>query len=91
MTRGGAGSVGKQADFTRSLIPRVEDVLGSFGFSVYGQKAADVKPWATDKRLKKAFPNVKASFNGKSRDAFDAGRHALYAATKYGGMDDPLR
>lgn len=48
--------------------------------------ASEVKPWATDERLKKAG----LYFQGSMRHARDAARHALFCAVKDCGLPDPL-
>jgi hypothetical protein len=56
------------------------------GAKVVLRPAAEVKPWATDKRLEKiGFPLAP-----KLKDARDAGRHMLFGAVKSGRADDPL-
>jgi hypothetical protein len=90
VTNRSAGSRGKDADFTRELIPRVEDLFKDHAYQIFRQSPAEVKPWAIDKRLVKITPQVKASIHGKSRDAFDALRHGLYCAVRNGGAPDPL-
>ena len=81
----------KDANITRELVPVIDMYLKVFEYTVYRQKAADVKLWATDKRLKAVFPSATSSINGKARDGWDAARHAMYVATKHGGVPDPLR
>lgn len=51
------------------------------------QRAADVKPWATDARLDTV--GLLEATKGM-RHARDAARHALFAAVKLGLADDPL-
>lgn len=82
-----AGSKGTEADIVRALIPELRGVLAHYGYKTALRPAADVKPWASDKRLEKAgVPLMKT----KLRDATDAARHALYCAVKDAGMRDPL-
>lgn len=81
-----AGTKGSEADIVRGLIPDLEGILRSNGYTVVQRPAADVKPWSSDKRLEAAgVPLMKT----KLRDAADAARHALYCAVK-NGMRDPL-
>lgn len=54
---------------------------------VHEQTAAQVKPWATDERLKAA--GLLDITNGM-RHARDAARHALFAAVKHCKLPDPL-
>lgn len=86
-----AGNKGKDADTTRRIAGQVETT--AMGFShripktfIVARKAADVKPWATDKRLEK----LKFPMGAKFKDARDAARHALYAAVRDGKERDPL-
>lgn len=84
------GTAGKDAETTRriaehsyQLVPTIKRVPAA---QARLRKAADVKPWATDKRLEKAgFP-----LGAKFKDARDAGRHVLYAAVLDGKERDPL-
>src|ERR1700743_1974673 len=81
-----AGNKGKDADTTRSLAHVCKTVAVVWDMPEVGRKAADIKPWATDKRLEKlGFP-----MGAKFKDARDAGRHALYAAVRDGKERDPL-
>jgi hypothetical protein len=50
--------------------------------------AADVKPWATDKRLEAA---GMLGHTSDMKHANDAARHALYTAKHDARMEDPLR
>ena len=86
-----AGGKGANAGLTRRLAEyavssaKANVKRSPAVFTVY-RRAADVKPWATDKRLAKAdFP-----WGVKFKDARDAGRHALYAAVRDGKERDPL-
>lgn len=84
------GTSGKDAELTRriaehsyQLVPTIKRIPAAVSRL---RKAADVKPWATDKRLEKAgFP-----WGAKFKDARDAGRHVLYAAVLDGKERDPL-
>lgn len=86
------GTSGKDAELTR----RVADHAYELALTIrrpeggwtgrYLRKAADVKTWASDKRLDKTgFPLGK-----KFLDARDAGRHAMFAAVRDGRERDPL-
>jgi hypothetical protein len=74
-------------ELTRSMIGELTTLGHLAGAQVVFRPAADVMPWATDKRLKaaglleptKALPHARA-----------AARHALYAAVRDGGLPDPL-
>lgn len=82
----GAGSKGENAQLTRELSHK----LGSF-FPYADVKlvhAAEVKAWATDKRLEAA--GFKYPYAGTAmRHANDAARHALYRTRRL-GWKDPL-
>ncbi|MCO7195041.1 hypothetical protein [Pseudonocardia sp. McavD-2-B] len=73
---------------------RTRDVIGALARLAEDQnvpirryRAADVKPWATDRRL--AAAGLVEATKGM-RHARDAARHALYAAVRDGGHPDPL-
>lgn len=56
------------------------------GVRVVLRKAADVKPWATDKRLAAAgVPDIRGMPHAR-----DAARHALYAGVRDLDLPDPL-
>lgn len=77
----GAGAVTREAlNELRSLVP-------ALGAEYRERAAAHVKPWATDLRLANA--GLLEPTKGM-RHARDAGRHALFAAVRDGGMPDPL-
>ena len=59
-----------------------------WGYVVKVRKAADIKPWATNKRLEAAGLLGQIT---SMRHANDAGRHALYTASHDLYMEDPLR
>lgn len=91
VTGRGAGSKGGNADTTRQLVMELTECLQLYGYSVQLRSAADVKPWATDKRLVRAgIADAASGIHGKARDAYDAARHALYCATWDAKMKDPL-
>jgi hypothetical protein len=91
LTGRGAGSTGKNADVTRQLVYELAEVLQMFGYTVTIRPAADVKPWATDKRLVAAqvVPSLKG-MHGDMNHAYDAARHCLYGAKEAGVISDPL-
>jgi hypothetical protein len=85
-----AGGTGKDAELTRRIAHFASDTAISIRRNpatfVRARSAAEVKPWATDKRLEKSgFP-----LGAKFKDARDAGRHALFAAVQDGKETDPL-
>jgi hypothetical protein len=86
-----AGSRGKAADVTRQLVMELAEVLQMFGYQVTIRPAADVKPWASNKRLVAAgiVPSEKG-MHGDMNHAYDAARHALYGAKDAGVIADPL-
>lgn len=85
-------SAGKEAKVTRQLVMEFAEELQEFGYTVQIRKAADVKPWATDKRLVKAGIYADdAALHGAGRHAADGCRHALFGAKEQGICPDPLR
>lgn len=86
----GAGGTGKTAGTTQEVVRILKDVLHRFGYKVNVRPPADSKTWATDKRLKAAGVVGKSALHGKSRDAYDAARTALYAARWDAFLPDPL-
>lgn len=83
----GAGARGGQASVTRTLADGLAGLLARAEVRYAVRPAAAVKPWATDKRLKKAgFLDVCHGM-GHAADAF---RHLLYIACHDGGVPDPL-
>ena len=87
-----AGTRGSNADVTRQLVMELAEVLQGFAYHVQLRSAADVKPWATDKRLIRAgiAKAENAGIHGKLRDGYDAARHALYCAIWDARLKDPL-
>jgi hypothetical protein len=85
-----AGSTGKNADVTRQGVMELTELLQLYGYSVKIRAAGDVKPWSTDKRLIAAGLKGSAGIHGKSRDAYDGGRQALYVARWDAFLRDPL-
>lgn len=82
-----AGTKGQSAEVTRQLVFQLTEKLQLWGYSVQVRKAADVKLWATDKRLKIAG----ILRPPENRHSNDASRHALYAAVHDLHKPDPLR
>lgn len=73
---------------TRTMIGEVATLADSYdGVTAVLRRAADVMPWATDKRLDAA--GLLAKCVGL-KDARAAARHALFSAVRDGGAPDPL-
>lgn len=87
-TEARSGSAGKPGTVTRQLVVELTEELQLFGYQVTIRKAADVKPWASDRRLEKVFG--KESFHGDMNHAFDAARHCIYGARQAELCPDPL-
>ena len=85
-----AGSKGKNADMTRQGVMVLTELLQLYGYSVKIRCAADVKPWATDKRLLAAGIKGASGIHGKARDAYDGSRQGLYVARWDAFLRDPL-
>jgi hypothetical protein len=91
VTGASAGSRGKPAEVTRQLVMELAEVLELFGYAVTIRPAADVKPWASDKRLVAAgVVNSEKGMHGDMNHAYDAARHCLYGAHEAGVIRDPL-
>jgi hypothetical protein len=90
-SRRSAGSTGKDAETTRQGVMTLTETLQLYGYKVKIRPAGDVKPWATDKRLVAAGMKGSAGIHGKSRDAYDGGRQAIYCARWDAFMKDPLQ
>jgi hypothetical protein len=82
-----AGTRGPKADYTRQEAFKLVELLQLWGYAVKLRKAADVKTWATDKRLEKA----RILRPPENRHGNDASRHALYTAVHDAYLPDPLR
>lgn len=85
-----AGSTGENAQLTRRIADHAYTLVAAIKRAPAAvprmRKAAEVKPWATDRRLDEAgFP-----LGAKFKDARDAGRHAMFAAVRDGKERDPL-
>jgi len=68
-------------------ILALSQVFTAHRIAVRLRPAADVKPWATDRRL--AAAGLLAATE-KFTDARDAGRHMLFTAVQDAGLPDPL-
>jgi hypothetical protein len=79
----GAGARGQYAAQTRAVIQDLAVLPAAW----HWRSAAQVKPWATDKRLMAA---GLYAITAKMVDARDASRHALFAACHDVGLPDPL-
>ncbi len=86
LTGNRAGSKGENADLTREYLFNGLRLAKEMGASVSVRTAAEVKPWATDRRLEK----IKFPLAPKMKDARDAGRHMLFGACKVRHITDPL-
>jgi hypothetical protein len=68
------------------ILTALAEGYGQLVSAVHTNRAADVKPWATDRRLEAAgVPDPKGF-----RHARDAARHALYAGVRAHNVPDPL-
>jgi hypothetical protein len=77
----GAGAI------TRGMVGVIEAWATDYRCKVNARAAADVKPWAVDKRLHAA---GLLDLTAGMRHARDAARHALFCAVKDFGLPDPL-
>lgn len=78
-------------DVTRQALSAVRLWANSNSFELHVRTASEVKPWATDIRLKRA--GLGGGLFGLTegmRHARDAGRHALFCAVRDCGLPDPL-
>jgi hypothetical protein len=82
-----AGTRGAKADYTRQEAFKLVEQLQVWGYAVKLRKAADVKGWASDKRLKAAG----ILRPPENRHGNDASRHGLYTAVHDAYLPDPLR
>lgn len=83
-SRAGRSATAKAGDTTRLVIGRMQALAERRGQRMELRSASDVKPWATNERLKAA------GITGVGGHSLDAARHALYAAVAAGYMKDPL-
>ncbi|HEY1700816.1 MAG TPA: hypothetical protein VGG75_13985 [Trebonia sp.] len=91
VTGASAGSRGKNADVTRQLVMELTEVLQEFGYTVAIRPAADVKPWANNKRLVAAgIVSSEKAMHGDMGHSYDGARHCLYGAKEAGIIRDPL-
>lgn len=89
VTGNSAGARGHNADITRALVTMCESMATTNHLRVVKRAAADVKPWATDKRLKAA--KILTDSNKTSvRHCLDSARHALFSAVADLKMKDPM-
>lgn len=79
----GPGARGADAAVTRQVITDLDSLSPHW----HWRSAAEVKPWATDARLRAA--GLLQECRGMPHAA-DACRHALFAAVRDGGVPDPL-
>lgn len=79
----GPGARGADATVTRQVIADLDSLSPRW----HWRSAAEVKPWATDTRLRAA--GLLQECRGMPHAA-DACRHALFAAVREGGLPDPL-
>jgi hypothetical protein len=86
-----AGSRGSAADVTRQLVMELAETLQLFGYAVKIRPAADVKPWATNKRLAAGLGLKESQLTSSLVHGWDGARHCLYGAKEAGVTTDPLR
>lgn len=72
---------------TRDMVGAVEAWAQARRVPVHTRAAAEVKPWAVDKRL---YAAGLLDITAGMRHARDAARHALFCAVKDYGLPDPL-
>lgn len=82
--RAARSSTAGAGKFARDLLGAIQQIDG---ITYAEHTAADVKRWATDKRLAEAGLFPPTSGMGHARDA---ARHALFTAVKRGLLPDPL-
>jgi len=85
--RAGRLSTPQASAATRQLIADVITWGETHGVRVDVRAAAQVKPWATDERIKALGWYHETTSHGHARDAL---RHALYTACSLCGLADPL-
>lgn len=84
--RAARSSTPKGGQTARELIGALAGwAIDGRGIRVVIRKAAEVKPWATDRRLTAAGLYLRGAPHAR-----DAARHALYAAVRDCGLPDPL-
>jgi hypothetical protein len=85
-----AGSKGPYAELTRQVVFDMSQILQSWGYHVSKRPAAEVKTWATNKRLESIGFAERSSMTDMNH-AWDGGRHALFTAKHDAHLPDPLR
>lgn len=87
--RAGRSATAAAGGTTRDMVGVVTAWAGRAGVRyVHTRAAADVKPWATDRRLHAA--GLLEPLTTGMRHARDAARHALFCAVRDYGLPDPL-
>jgi hypothetical protein len=86
--RASRSSAPKAGQRTREMIGELLALGAQLGIRVAQRSASEVKPWATDARLRAA--GLLETTKGMPH-ARDAARHALFAAVRDCGLPDPLR
>jgi hypothetical protein len=82
-----AGTRGASADLTRQYVMKFAELLQLFGYYSQIRPAADMKPWATPRRLLAAgVPKLPDTM----RHAGDAAGHCLFTAVKDAHIKDPM-
>lgn len=87
VTGQGAGTRGAKADYTRQEAFKLVEQLQLWGYAVKLRKAADVKVWADDRKLRAAG----ILRPPENRHGNDASRQALFAAVHDAYLPNPLR
>lgn len=82
--RSGKLGTPKGAAIAQDIITQLSHLVGAWGVPTYLRSAAEVKPWATDARIRKL-----TEHRGMPH-ALDALRHAMFCAVRDFGMPDPL-
>lgn len=83
--RSGRSSAAEAGRITRDLVGALSVLEAELGVPVTQRSAAEVKPWASDARLRAA-----GLWPSGMPHARDAGRHALFTAVADCGAPDPL-
>lgn len=100
ITGNSAGTRSGDADLTRQYVMKFAELLGACGYSVKIRPAADMKPWATPRRLQAAGVMAALGVKPKAgllpkvpdsmRHAGDGAGHCLFAACRDAQIKDPL-